>query len=1453
MRNLIKILFIAVIIPLHLSCSQEAKVVPPSQSTVGYVNTSPGTTLLTIQAIYPENGSINISRDTEITIVFSKGINASTLSGNISLTQGGTPVAYTFSPVPVNGDTIVHIQPSSQLGNNLPYTITVATGITSNDTTPQNLNAIYSSSFTTIDSDSAVAATQPRVLPLTRIPTNGASGISIYNEYIEVTFSDAVNPATVTAGSFSITGGIASGAPFAVAGSGNRIFRLPLNTASYSTSYTVTLTSAITTTGGAALLLDGNHTWSFTTEDAETSLPAAAITSVWLTDITATSAYINWVTTRPVASSTIDYGLTSSYGSSTNEGASPDKTVHSVQLTGLSSGKRYYFRITSDGVTSSGYFLTNQSGGVTNGTLLSDAAGNESLLHHIQRSDGSSFVIWKNGNDVRGRFIYYNGTPLWNGSGEVIDNGHNWSNIRSFSDNIGGVLVSGIDSLGDIRIKRVYDNPGFAFDSFWGESSTTAGLNGGTGTNQSVAIVWGGLSNANVDGGSVAQLRNGTAVVLDTSAYNNIFYDFDVDFTASTAIADNDIILNLSNNNKSNVADYANVTNKFRHAVNQDTANITAGTDYAIGSNSDQDTAVVANHVIYTTGDPPTNFGTYANPTSSVAGNEVYTSHGYNPVKGTWTVDSGDIFFDGISSYRGITTVTSNNFASTNTTKATGTNSGSTTSILSDISANFSSVSVGDLVKNTTTTAYSEIKTIVSTTELVLTDAIFSSTDNYEIYKKIKGGTSTNTTGEENKVFDSGFSSTTGLSTGDIVRKHDGDLFANDDSYSTVSTIDSDTEITLSSNIMDTSAGGTVNNYYIYDIDLPLASGTVNFSTWNTIFDTGKFGTVAIGDIAENTSTTTYSLITSIVSNDEVILNDSIFTAASQGYKVYSGNYCNTHFDSTMFTPFYTFTLNNTIQSDINNFTVYNRIKSGTADYLPANHLLDNNVATDFTAATAILLGDFVFNSSTGQWTRVESNAIYARVLSLNNNIFTVDGYGYYILRFAPAIPDGNILATGRAITPAANKLYSSVAVFGSAKKGDIVYNVTTGKYATVAQVNSNTELTLNKDIFTAADDGFIVFSTNEPVIETGINSSDTAILTDANANFTSTYRPVRPGDIVHNNDTGSETIVISVVDPTQLTLQSDIFTATGQRYSIYQPRILVTFQNNDNIYAELLRLLDGTDCGGTITIYDTASVAKYPVAISDNNGSAFVIYEVGVSIYGNKVSATGTVSGSSVIAGTGTIIDVVSDGANGIYVLYENGGNVYLTRRNINIVNMWNITVAGTAAVETDSVIILDSSNNPIVAYSSNGNIYISKFNPATGAAIYSSQIVHSLGYYTGNSDTRKSYISLVSDNNNGVIVSWIDSRYYYPLGYTIHATYVDSSGSRSGDVWDADGANGTVPNDYDGIQIGILNSYSSTEPLFIMSKYNDGALPWNPFIMWIDYRTPTDSAIYYNTVEHD
>jgi len=376
MKNIVKILLFLAIIA-QLSCGQEAKVVPPSQSNVGYVNTSPGTELLTVQAIYPENGSTNISRNTEITIVFSKGIKASTLSGNISLTQGGTPVAYNFSPAPSDGDTIIHLQPVATLANNTTYTVTVNTGITSNDTTPRALNSVYSSSFTTIDSDSGVAASQPRVLALTRNPANGATGVSISQGFIEVTFSDSVEPTTVTGATFSISPNIASGAPYSI-GAGNKTFRLPINTASYLTAYTVTLTSGINTGGATpvSLLLDGNHTWSFTTEAAETALPGAAITSVWITNITSTSAYINWVTTRPVASSTIYYGLTSSYGSFENEDASPDKTVHSIQLTGLSSGKRYYFRITSDGITTSGYFLTDQGGGTTNGTLLSDPAGN---------------------------------------------------------------------------------------------------------------------------------------------------------------------------------------------------------------------------------------------------------------------------------------------------------------------------------------------------------------------------------------------------------------------------------------------------------------------------------------------------------------------------------------------------------------------------------------------------------------------------------------------------------------------------------------------------------------------------------------------------------------------------------------------------------------------------------------------------------------------------------------------------------------------------------------------------------------------------------------------------------------------------------------------------------------------------------------------------------------------
>lgn len=83
---------------------------------------------------------------------------------------------------------------------------------------------------------------------------------------------------------------------------------------------------------------------SFTTIDAITLV----ISQVAATSITATSATINWTTNAP-ATSQVEYGLTTLYGSMTPIDANL-VTSHSVVLTGLTPGTTYHYRVKSTDV-----------------------------------------------------------------------------------------------------------------------------------------------------------------------------------------------------------------------------------------------------------------------------------------------------------------------------------------------------------------------------------------------------------------------------------------------------------------------------------------------------------------------------------------------------------------------------------------------------------------------------------------------------------------------------------------------------------------------------------------------------------------------------------------------------------------------------------------------------------------------------------------------------------------------------------------------------------------------------------------------------------------------------------------------------------------------------------------------------------------------------------------------
>lgn len=130
-----------------------------------------------------------------------------------------------------------------------------------------------------------------------------------------------------------------------------------------------------------------------------------------------------------------------------------------------------------------------------------------------------------------------------------------------------------------------------------------------------------------------------------------------------------------------------------------------------------------------------------------------------------------------------------------------------------------------------------------------------------------------------------------------------------------------------------------------------------------------------------------------------------------------------------------------------------------------------------------------------------------------------------------------------------ADKLVDSAGAFTTdhaVAEGDIVENPLRQTRTTVTTVDSATQLTLNADIFRYAGEPYIVHC------QTGTNTTATANkLIDSAGIFTNTTYTVKEGDIAENITDSTLANVVSVDSATQLTLDADIFTATGKTYVI--------------------------------------------------------------------------------------------------------------------------------------------------------------------------------------------------------------------------------------------------------------------------------------------------------------
>lgn len=239
-----------------------------------YSASTPGDTMApAVLSTAPDSGASDVATGTTVSAVFSEPMDPATLD-TITFTledSGGNPVAGTVAIS--NGDATATFTPNAPLDSAASYTATVTTQ--AHDAAGNALASNYVWSFTT---QAASDTTAPTVSATS--PADAATGVAL-SATVSATFSEAMDPATLTSGTFTVEDNAAN----PVAGTltvttGNTVATFTPDTAlANGTTYTATVTTGAQDASGNALAAD--HAWSFTTVPAPTH-------SVFLTSTVAT-------------------------------------------------------------------------------------------------------------------------------------------------------------------------------------------------------------------------------------------------------------------------------------------------------------------------------------------------------------------------------------------------------------------------------------------------------------------------------------------------------------------------------------------------------------------------------------------------------------------------------------------------------------------------------------------------------------------------------------------------------------------------------------------------------------------------------------------------------------------------------------------------------------------------------------------------------------------------------------------------------------------------------------------------------------------------------------------------------------------------------------------------------------------------------------------------------------
>ncbi len=234
--------------------------------------TLPAPTPPTVISTVPANLATDVPINQALSATFSVAMTPATIDSTTFTLAGPGGVSITGAVTYVAAGSVATFKPDASLASNTTYTATITTGATDLEGTALASNYVWT--FTT--------AAAPVIVPptvISTIPLNDATDVP-FNQAISATFSKAMDPATINAQTFTLTGPGTTVVPglLAYAAIGNTLTFIPTANLAPSTTFTATITTGAEDLAGIGLT--NNYVWIFTTGAAPVITPPEIVSTI---------------------------------------------------------------------------------------------------------------------------------------------------------------------------------------------------------------------------------------------------------------------------------------------------------------------------------------------------------------------------------------------------------------------------------------------------------------------------------------------------------------------------------------------------------------------------------------------------------------------------------------------------------------------------------------------------------------------------------------------------------------------------------------------------------------------------------------------------------------------------------------------------------------------------------------------------------------------------------------------------------------------------------------------------------------------------------------------------------------------------------------------------------------------------------------------------------------------